>query len=50
MCQHTGFSSPETRYDRDAQLLRFFEVCDECGHTLRELFSQHYVPAPKLAA
>jgi len=50
VCAHLGYHTPETRYDREAQLLRFFAVCDECGHTLHELFSQHYLPAPRLAA
>ena len=49
MCAHLGFHTPESRYDREAQLLRFLEICDDCGVTVRELFSQHYLPAPKLA-
>ena len=50
MCQHLGFHTPETRYDREAGLLRSFEICDDCGEALRELSSEPYLPAPKLAA
>ena len=50
MCEHAGFSTPQSRYDREAQLLSFFEICDECGETLREFFSQPYLPEPKLSA
>jgi len=50
MCEHAGFSTPESRYDHEEQVLSFIEICDECGETLRELFTQPYLPDPKLAA
>jgi hypothetical protein len=46
MCDHAGFHTPESRYDRHAELLRAYEVCDDCGESLRELWSQAYLPAP----
>jgi hypothetical protein len=48
MCEHLGFHTPVSRYDRHEELLRFVAVCDDCGAWLRELFSQSYLPQPKL--
>jgi hypothetical protein len=48
VCQHLGFHSLESRYDRDTEILCFVVVCDDCGMTIRELFSQPYRPAPHL--
>jgi hypothetical protein len=45
MCQHQGFHTPTTRYDRGAALLRFVCVCDDCGQMVRELHSLPYRPS-----
>ena len=45
MCRHTGFHTPQSRYDRESKLPSFVEVCDECGRALRVLHSQSYRPS-----
>jgi hypothetical protein len=45
MCPHHGFRTPTSRYDRNAALLRFVEVCDDCGRDVRELSSLTYRPS-----
>jgi hypothetical protein len=45
MCSHAGFHTPRSNYDHDSGTLRFVEVCDDCGRTLRVLLSQPYRPA-----
>jgi hypothetical protein len=44
MCSHLGYRTPTSRYDRDAALLHFVEVCDDCGRDLRVLSSLSYRP------
>jgi hypothetical protein len=44
MCPHAGFRTPTSRYDRAAAVLRFVEVCDDCGKNLRVLDSLPYRP------
>jgi hypothetical protein len=50
MCRHLGFRTPESRYDRGAELLRFVEICDQCGQPLRVLHSQPYRPSPQTSS
>jgi hypothetical protein len=45
MCRHIGYHTPTSRYDRTAQMLRFVEVCDECGKEVRVLDSLPYRPS-----
>jgi hypothetical protein len=45
MCRHRGFHTPTSRYDRAAAMLRFVEVCDDCGKEVRVLNSLPYRPS-----
>jgi hypothetical protein len=45
MCHHKGFHTPTSRYDRGASILRFVEVCDDCGKDLRVVESLTYRPS-----
>ena len=45
MCPHRGYHTPTSRYDRTAAVLRFIEVCDDCGKDLRVLDSLPYRPS-----
>jgi hypothetical protein len=47
MCHHLGFHTPTSRYDRGAAMMRFVSVCDDCGRTVRVLYSQPYRPSPQ---
>ena len=43
-CHHTESRSGIARYSREAQRLRFVEVCDHCGAECREVEVVRYVP------
>jgi hypothetical protein len=47
MCRHAGFHTPRSSYDRGSGTLKFIEVCDDCGQTLRVLHSLPYRPSPQ---
>ena len=47
-CQHAGYYSGLGVYARDAKLLRYVLVCDECGEEMQEIHTQEYVPDPIL--
>ena len=42
-CKHEGFHSPSSQLLRDRKILRFFLVCDACGHVQTFLlnFARH---------
>jgi hypothetical protein len=50
MCRHLGFHTPKSRYDRDARILRFVEICDDCGQTLRVLRAVPYRPSFQISS
>jgi hypothetical protein len=43
-CEHEGFHSATTRYDRGAGVLRFVLTCDRCGATVQEVRRVAYRP------
>jgi hypothetical protein len=43
-CQHDGFHSATSRYDRRAGVLRFMVVCDGCGAEVHEVAHIRYRP------
>jgi hypothetical protein len=45
MCRHLGFHTPTSRYDRATAVLRFVEVCDDCGKDVRVLNALPYRPS-----
>lgn len=45
-CTHDGYHSGEGRYAREAGVLRYVVVCDDCRAELREVESLEYRPAP----
>ena len=44
MCNHSGYYTPTTRYDRYRRELRFFLVCDGCGTSVDEVTKVPYEP------
>lgn len=47
-CHHTESRSGVARYSREAQRLRFVEVCDHCGAECRQVEVVSYVPSYEL--
>ena len=47
-CSHAGYHSGIGIYSRDAELIRYVLVCDDCGQETREVFKEPYVPNPLL--
>ena len=44
MCNHSGYHTPTSRYDRYRRELRFILICDECGAGLDEVTKVPYEP------
>jgi hypothetical protein len=44
MCNHLGYHTPTSRYDRYRKELRFILVCDQCGAILDEVTKVTYAP------
>jgi hypothetical protein len=44
MCDHNGYYTPASRYDRYRRELRFVLVCDDCEAVLDELTRLSYTP------
>jgi hypothetical protein len=47
-CGHSGYYSGVGLYSRDARMLRYVLVCDECGEEMKEILAQEYAPKPVL--
>ena len=47
-CAHSGYYSGIGLYSRDARVLRYVLVCDECGEEMKEILAQEYAPQPVL--
>jgi hypothetical protein len=43
-CEHKGFHSITSRYDRGSGVLVFVSVCERCGKQLREVSRLAYRP------
>lgn len=50
MCEHGGFWSCVSSYDRARKRLAHTMVCDACGQPLRRIGEQGYEPRPLLGA
>jgi hypothetical protein len=48
-CAHGGYYSGLGLYSKDARMLRYVLVCDECGEEMKEILAQEYAPKPVLA-
>lgn len=48
-CEHSGYYSGLGIYAREARILRYVLVCDECGEEMREISALDYVPEPLFA-
>ena len=44
MCEHAGYFSGTTRYDRRRKVMRYVVTCDGCGAEMREIESESYQP------
>jgi hypothetical protein len=47
-CTHSGYFSGVGLYSRDARMLRYVLVCDDCGEEMQEILAQEYAPKPVL--
>ena len=47
-CAHSGYYSGVGLYSRDARMLRYVLVCDDCGEEMKEILAQEYAPKPSL--
>jgi hypothetical protein len=45
-CAHSGYYSGVGLYSKDARMLRYVLICDECGEEMKELLAQEYAPKP----
>jgi hypothetical protein len=43
-CEHEGFHTITSSYDRGRRMLTYFRVCDECGARLAEVGRLSYEP------
>lgn len=43
-CQHSGFHSTSSSYDRARKRLVYFARCDRCGARLKDLYTVEYRP------
>ena len=44
MCEHAGYFTGTTRYDRRKKVMRYVVTCDGCGDVMREIESEPYRP------
>ena len=44
MCEHSGYFTGTTRYDRRRKVMRYVVTCDGCGAVMREIESEPYQP------
>ena len=44
-CEHDGFHSFSSEYDREQGILRYFRSCEDCGTRLAEVHREEYRPA-----
>ena len=49
-CTHSGYFSGVGLYSRDARMLRYVLVCDDCGEEMQEILAQKYAPKPVFEA
>lgn len=49
-CTHSGYFSGVGLYSRDARMLRYVLVCDDCGEEMQEILAQEYAPKPVFEA
>jgi hypothetical protein len=47
-CSHAGYYSAVGLYSKDARMLRYVLVCDDCGEEMKEILAQEYAPKPVL--
>jgi hypothetical protein len=47
-CAHSGYYSGVGLYSKDARMLRYVLICDECGEEMQEILAQEYAPKPVL--
>jgi hypothetical protein len=47
-CAHSGYYSGVGLYSKDARMLRYVLVCDDCGEEMKEILAQEYAPKPSL--
>ena len=47
-CAHSGYYSGVGLYSKDARMLRYVLVCDNCGKEMKEILAQEYAPKPAL--
>jgi len=47
-CAHSGYYSGVGLYSRDARMLRYVLICDDCGEEMQEILAQEYAPKPVL--
>jgi hypothetical protein len=44
MCDHAGYFTGTTRYDRRKKVMRYVVTCDGCGAVMREIETEPYHP------
>ncbi len=47
-CSHSGYYSGVGLYSKDARMLRYVLICDQCGEEIKEILAQEYAPEPIL--
>jgi hypothetical protein len=45
-CAHSGYYSAVGLYSKDARMLRYVLICDDCGEEMQEILAQEYAPKP----
>ena len=45
-CAHSGYYSGVGLYSKDARMLRYVLICDDCGEEMKEILAQEYAPKP----
>jgi len=45
-CDHDGYHSISSEYEREEGVLRYVDRCDECGERLGEIARVDYRPNP----
>jgi hypothetical protein len=45
-CAHSGYYSGVGFYSREARMLRYVLVCDDCGEEMKEISALEYAPRP----
>jgi hypothetical protein len=45
-CAHSGYYSAVGLYSKDARMLRYVLICDDCGEEMQEILEQEYAPKP----